>query len=390
MGDQSSDKVLRIGVIQGGRILDERLLRRRAPVTVGSDSKNTFVLAAGELPRSFKLLDVVRDRYLLCFDDEMRGRLTIEGESLDFETIKARGLALQTGSGYRVELSESARGRVVLGDLTFLFQFVVPPAPHVQSQLPTLVRGGWSTALDWPLLLCIGVSLVVHGTVLASLRTVEGAPASAFLELPAPAARFVASAPTPDEDAAGGGQRRGILRIIGATGPAAGDGAIVDLLAAGGRSGDLDAVLQHLAGVGLVGERSDLPPAADSQPALGAAFLGAATASSRMAGEVAAEEPEIVDGSLAPDAAAAAVRPRLGAVRWCYSEALGRNPQLRGRVAVSVVLDAEGRVTDSRVDANTLGEEEAGHCVATVLERARFPAPGPGGAQLLFGYSFAP
>ena len=43
-------KVLRIGIIQGGKIIEERIVRRRETVTFGPSEKNTFVLPASDIP----------------------------------------------------------------------------------------------------------------------------------------------------------------------------------------------------------------------------------------------------------------------------------------------------------------------------------------------------
>ena len=40
-------KVLRIGVVQGGRVLEERIIKQRSHVTVGPSEKNLFVIAIG-------------------------------------------------------------------------------------------------------------------------------------------------------------------------------------------------------------------------------------------------------------------------------------------------------------------------------------------------------
>ena len=39
-------KILRVGVIQGGKIIEERHLKRRDTVTIGQDAGNTFVVPA--------------------------------------------------------------------------------------------------------------------------------------------------------------------------------------------------------------------------------------------------------------------------------------------------------------------------------------------------------
>ncbi len=56
---QSRDrKILRIGIIQNGKIIEERLLRKRDSVTIGQSPRNTFVLPSGALPKSFTIFEM--------------------------------------------------------------------------------------------------------------------------------------------------------------------------------------------------------------------------------------------------------------------------------------------------------------------------------------------
>ena len=48
-------KVLRIGLVQSGRVIEERIIKQRTHVTVGPNEKNMFVVTAGNLPASFRL-----------------------------------------------------------------------------------------------------------------------------------------------------------------------------------------------------------------------------------------------------------------------------------------------------------------------------------------------
>ena len=52
MAAGDTHKVLRIGVIQGGKIVEERVLPARQPATVGSGSRNTIAVAKSELLES--------------------------------------------------------------------------------------------------------------------------------------------------------------------------------------------------------------------------------------------------------------------------------------------------------------------------------------------------
>lgn len=74
---QEDRKILRIGIIQGGKIVEERLLRKREPVTVGEDIKNTFTVPHIGLPSRFPLFLLKGDQYYLTMASWMNGRLSL-------------------------------------------------------------------------------------------------------------------------------------------------------------------------------------------------------------------------------------------------------------------------------------------------------------------------
>ena len=57
--------------------------------------------------------------------------------------------AKRVGNAYQLKLTEDARGKVVVGDTTFLFQFVAPPPVQPKPQLPLAVKGGLASQIDW-------------------------------------------------------------------------------------------------------------------------------------------------------------------------------------------------------------------------------------------------
>ncbi len=146
---KKEEKILRVGIIQGGRIIEERLLRKRAPVSVGWSPKNTFVLPGSKLPKSFTLFDVKGSSYVLNFRDDTKGRLSIAGEVLDMGDVKRHRLVRKKGSSYQIPLDSKARGKIVLGDVTLLFQLVAPPPLPPKLKLPASARGGWFKSIDW-------------------------------------------------------------------------------------------------------------------------------------------------------------------------------------------------------------------------------------------------
>lgn len=158
---QAVQKVLRLGIIQNGRVVEERLLRTREPVRVGQKLSNTFVVASSAFPVSFTMFDVKGGNYVLHFTDQMVGRILLGSSVHDLDSLKKSGKATKTAEGWALELAPTARGKIGLGDATILFQFVTPPPLRVLPQLPANMRGG--------LLLFAATTMGLQGAFLASL-----------------------------------------------------------------------------------------------------------------------------------------------------------------------------------------------------------------------------
>src|SRR5262245_65900894 len=70
-------KVLRIGLIQAGKIVEERIIRKLETVTVGSSEKNHYVVRGDGVPSRFELFQLVGNDYILNFTDKMSGRVAL-------------------------------------------------------------------------------------------------------------------------------------------------------------------------------------------------------------------------------------------------------------------------------------------------------------------------
>lgn len=90
-------KILRIGIIQSGKIIEERLLRKPEPVTVGESHRNTFVIPATGLPLRFPLFELRGDRYFLTIAEWMDGRLSLGSGVADLQGLKNQGVAKKVG-----------------------------------------------------------------------------------------------------------------------------------------------------------------------------------------------------------------------------------------------------------------------------------------------------
>jgi hypothetical protein len=153
-------KVLRIGLVRGGRVLEERVIKQRTDVTIGPSEKSMFVLAHRGLPASFKLFELVQGEYVLNFLDDMGGRVALPTGISDLQMLKGQTRRGNDGS-YQLRLTEDSRGKVVVGDTTLLFQFVAPPPVQPKPQLPVAVLRG-ATGIDWRTTIIAAFAFLVH------------------------------------------------------------------------------------------------------------------------------------------------------------------------------------------------------------------------------------
>jgi TonB family protein len=145
----SGPKVLRIGIIQGGKIVEERVLRKRETVTVGSSEKNHFVVHTDGMPARFELFQLAGNDYILNFTEMMTGRVGLPGGVQDLTQMRQSGAARNAGAYYQVKINDNSRGKVVMGNTTLLFQFVLPPTVQPRPQLPAATRAGFVRSIDW-------------------------------------------------------------------------------------------------------------------------------------------------------------------------------------------------------------------------------------------------
>jgi hypothetical protein len=159
-------RILRIGVLLGGKIIEERLVREHTSVSIGQSAKNTFSVAIEALPREWVLFELTGDQYALRFNQQMDGRLSDGSGVYTFDVLRS-GRAQNRGDHWVLPLGEHSRGKVTIGDLTLLFQFVTEPPKQPRPMLPASVRGTFADRIDPRLavtesasmILCFGVWL---------------------------------------------------------------------------------------------------------------------------------------------------------------------------------------------------------------------------------------
>lgn len=158
-------RILRIGIILNGNIIEERLVRQRETITIGQSAKNSFSVPIDGLPKSWPLFSMENGQYVLQFADNMDGRLSTANQVFTLDALKRQG-AQQRNGAWCYQLDESARGKITVGEMTLLFQFVTAPPLQPRPRLPASVRGTLADRIDPHLAIILAASIILHFAIM--------------------------------------------------------------------------------------------------------------------------------------------------------------------------------------------------------------------------------
>jgi TonB family protein len=439
-------RILRIGIIQGGRIVEERLVRKRENISIGQSARNMFVVPSDALPRHWLMFEITPRGYVAHFADAMDARIAVGNEIISLAQLKQSGKIRRHGQAWVLLLDERARGKITVGDLTILFQFVTPPPPQPRPQLPASVRGSFTSGLDWMFTTIAALSFIGHLVMVIYLRSVDWPRKPDIEEIPDRFVQMVVRKPEPpkeqpkveekkdekpeekkpakvasgekkpkkeisaEEKARIDAERRarlaeqvkntGILKLLGAK--ADGAGSIADVLGKGDVDRDQERAFQGVGGLSVATGDASLRGVKSGTGGSGkvaniAGLRGGAGISGASTGNVGAErkvsgivksEAPAVDGQLDPNIVVKEVRARMSAIKACYERALKRNPNLSGKVVVRWTITAAGTVSGVDIDQDSLGDSEVTNCIKGLVARWRFPAPSGGSVEVSFPFVF--
>jgi hypothetical protein len=440
MAQATGPKVLRIGLVQGGRVIEERIIKQRTSVTIGQSEKSMFVIPAQSIPSQFKLFELIGSDYYLNFIDGMTGRVALQTGISDL--VGLRGQAKRVGNAYQVKLTEEARGKVVAGETTFLFQFVAPPPPQPRPQLPLAVKGGLASQIDWNLTIIAAFSFLLHfgligamysdwmdpvlnddltaGGLIDMMKNIPPAPvetpaetttATATATASATATAAAASPPSGGHQSGGGhvsdrqaaalaAQAEAIqMQMLAAFGGGSavqgalnrGDIPPVDLTGAAASGAGVSASTGNGLNLGSAG--GPVHPGGSSGGLAGiGATKGEGNGSAGVAKEVRGPTGDAQVGSTTAtvavanaDRVVAGLRPGF---RSCYNQGLNTDPGMSGKVMISAKISPNGEVASADGTQNTGLSAAVVQCLLRKVRNAQFDAPGPNGSTIQIPVTF--
>lgn len=433
-GQQQQAKVLRIGIVQGGKVVHERLIKPGQSVTIGESPKNTFVFSAPGLPKRFTIFQVKGGQYHMAFIPEMQGKVALEDGIRNLAQLSAAG----GNAPLEFSLTAKSRGKIVVGDVTVLFQFVAAPPESARK----IARQDFRPKLldeDDPVFLgFLALWTAVAAVLMIYVYNTEPIESASMDEIPD---RFVTliqeaeEAPPPeetepkvDQDAEGevvekevkeedpkkaekveepktkeekvaaaerkeqkreeAMQKSALLQaLIGTRGANHADGAMVQDVFADGDANlkDLGAALQGVDSAQAATEDSVAMRGQKDGGGRGDAGIGDVTKGGGGTSDVAAVKTaapkkatagvgkvEAASGEGA-DAIRATVKRYNPRIKQCYEQRLKEVPTLGGRVAADVTINA-GRVTSVSIAENTTGDAKLESCITRSIKGWRFDA----------------
>jgi hypothetical protein len=436
MAPTSMAKILRLGVIQGGKIIEERHLKRRDNVTIGHDARNTIVIPASSLPSSFPVFEFKNNQFHLVFTETMEGRVRVGSSDVDFGALRAQGLARRRGNVYVLPLTDAAKGKISLGEVTLLFQFVAPQPEPPKPELPPAVRGSVFQSMDQMFFGILAASLFLHfsGAACIAFSPKPQERELSLDELPDRFAKVLIPQRPPEpekapEAAKGGDDKeekkekkdtaakkpaggandkaviaqkvasKGLLKILGSSG-GAGTGALQDVLGGGG-TGDIANALNGAGGVGIAtsdalgggpkgGGSGNAASIGDLATGGGGNVNIGAKGDAKISGRVRDAAPEVESADVDREALARYVRQRLKAIQGCYEKELKRNPSLKGKVVIRFSIKPSGRAEGIEVEEDTMGNDAVASCIRAVIRGWIFPFKPADDVPVSYPFVFTP
>lgn len=438
-------KVLRIGVIQSGKLVQERLIPSGESVTVGESAKATFVFPKTGLPRAEYPVFVNRKGdYVLNFTEDMKGKISSGGAAVTLAKLRSDPSVANQGGSWRLALTEQDRGKIAIGDVTMLFQFVPPPPVQAVQPLqamdfrPRLLEdddpiffgflGVWA-ALAVILLLVVWNSdppeytleempdrftkLILEpeapDTEVEDTEPEEtddqGEPTDKVAEAePEPEPEAPKEPKTKEEQAADEQKQiealkeKSLLLKMLTTRSEHGVGTAEDAFAEGDDGlADLDSALAGVGGVEMAsGENGGIRGGTGTTED---ADIGAVATAGGGASELSGVKTEIkgsvkggtIDAADLPDAdkIKTIISRNQGALTYCYEQSLRQNPSLSGRVEVEWAI-RQGRPTGISIFANSTGDSAFAECIKGKIARWKFDGIDTDGEMVAAPFVFSP
>lgn len=427
MAGDAPFRVLKYGLVQDGKIIEEYILGEKEGITLGTDTSNTISVAEGRVPRRHRLIEPYGNSYKLTLFEGIEGKVSVGDQIYSIPEIESSDIISTKGNYTEVKLAETSKGKLVLGRTTILFQLVPPPPPPPILKLPKELRASIWSGFDLFFLTVILLSALFHlslVTYLSSLEVTDTLSSIDTLKFIKPLVttkdvEIIEDEFKDDEElketkakkpAGGGGGKKGGLKdeedkgveskgLIALITKHGGSGSVADILS-DGIGEDLTSAIDGVSGVDVArgtaarGTRGDGGSggggnAVDVGGLASYSSKGSVKSGMRVETKVKSKISGAsggVSGKIDQASVYSVIRRRLGGVRYCYESQLKTNPSLAGKIRVQFTIGSTGGVSSCTVVSNSMGNAMVQECVCRMVRRWKFPEPEEG--TVTVGYTF--
>ncbi len=442
MSASVAKRVLFIGIVQDGKVVEERSIPAGDEVSLGGSSKATFQIPLAAFGgEDFTLFASSRDGYAIRFTSAVKGKITARGERVTLENVSADPKVSSEGGVFVLPLDENDKGKVRIDAVTILFKFVeqavVAPQPPTAEKydfrprfiedesdpiflaslalwtalgavMAVWIRNTEPTVMELEELpdrftrLILDEApepeeVVVEEDALALNKTESTEKAPEAETEPADEVEKAERAEKAKEDVAGNSElfKQLQARLLATTGAnssgtvllenAAGNtddisGRLAEAEAAGAALGDGSRIRGGDGTVGGTGDRNVGGVGELQAGTVGAGAVGDVRATAPK-GSVSAGDLDFSGGDVSE--VGKVVRRYQGQLKYCYESGLKKNPALAGRVVVGWVVEG-GSATDVFIVENTTSDDEFADCIKGKIRRWTFEGVPDGEAKSPF------
>lgn len=443
---KTESKILRVGLVKGGRVVQERLLNKPQAISVGTSDRCTFQLAVEGLPAIYPLIKVSPNGYTLQFTPKMDGKLTVNTaggpKALDFKSISETGLSSTEGKLEVIKLSPTMRGKINIGEFTLLFQFISPRPTQVVPPLPKSYRRFTLKSLDFAFLNIFILSALFQGGSFLYLINQEvevrelSAQEIADLYVEMTEEELIKDEPppekpevepddandkpskdtkpkiekVPDPTPENREQRKQIIRrnvvektVLKSLFSGNDSGVSVAEELAGGANEAINSAFdgtqlafsggkRNTQRTGLMGAAQGKTTTIDDRDIGGggrAAVKIRRKREKKIKSRIKVRKPDsaVGLGQLDPTKIQRVVRRNSRRLQGCYESELKKDPTLQGVVKVRFTIEVTGRVSKSKTIQNSMGSSAVAKCIENNIKRWRFKSK-PKGGSVTIAYPF--
>ncbi len=406
---QKTGSVLRVCVIEDGRMISQKRIKCGRSLTVGRAPHNEVVIDAVGIPRSITLVEAKGSDYLVRLIPEVSTEISLGKSRSKVDTAllpydcKERG-AFRLAVGTTVTMTVA---RIVI-----LFHLVEPMAEPVAAILPKTISKRiwgagdqcfWMVALICMVVEAVGLSYFytvprpepMMETVLSSRwgelmrlppprRKINPKASRPRLGKKTPTARPKPNRPSRPTNTMAVGEReklrQKILKEMRPFGSAGAGAALSGLLS----QGELGSVDQAFEGVQGPNHQKPRGPRLRGPQAGEVASVGPlGTQTGKKVGSGAKRSPRVslpkrgeaslqMDGQLDQAAVARLIRRKPPQLQACYTSALRRDETLSGKILVELNVGIGGRVQEATIEEDSIGEPRVISCILRKVRRWQF------------------